>query len=1025
MVQGNSLQRLQDLLTELFQLKDTADLEFGIYRVLNLKRKQVEGFIGDRLPKIVAEAFEKYAAADRATAEHELEQKRQEIVSTLGATAFDDAGQLAPTFRDTPLGRQFLDLKQKAEAGQVAEELQASVYNDLYTFFSRYYEDGDIFSRPRRGKVEIPFTGHEDVVLHWANRDQYYIKTGEQFKTYRFRFDCFAVEFALRNVMTEQNNNRGEKRYFFLAAESPVAFDETSKTLKVSFEYRPLTDQEKIAHGKTEQQKPQDKLNLEAAEAILKQVKDATLRAHLAKPVRDDGPSLLLRHLARFTRKNTSDFFIHKNLRAFLTRELDDFLKSEVVRTDELLAMEHPEVSRQTLLRAQVVRRIAGHIIDFLAQVEDFQKKLFEKRKFVVRTEYCITLDRLPEALWEEVLKNKAQIEEWRQLYALDDLLKAAKLFNRGLNKEFLRHHPHLVVDTRHFPEDFKWRLLAVFDDLEAELDSLLIKSENFQALALLLAKYRERVKCTYIDPPYNSKSTEILYRNFYKHSSWLCLLENRLGISRGLSTQDGSHIVAIDENEQERLGLLLAAMFPDHAKVCVAVVHNKKGIQGDYFSYNHDYAFFCIPPGLKETNQKPIPRAEWEYDNLRKWGKESERRTARNCFYPIIVKGSEIVGFGAVCPDTFHPGTSNRKRKDGRVEIYPVDSDGKERKWRYARDSVEGIKHLLKVHTTNAGEIQILKAKDTIQYKTVWDDPIYIAGDYGTRLLTEMGIFPEENIFPKSIYTVLDSIHAVSDSNSIVLDYFAGSGTTGHAVIELNRREGRSGKRKCLLVETGDWFETVLLVRIKKAIFSEEWKGGKPNGCKGASHFLKYQVLEQYEDSLNNLELPRAKEGELALQAFGDEYILRYMLEFETAGSPSLLSLDRLRHPFAYKLKVQEGDEIVERTVDVVETFNYLLGLDVRKLREMRDADRIYRVVLGNSRNGKSVVVVWRDLDGLEDNKEALHKDRQFIEGKVLPALLDKEKKPDRLLVNGQCVADGAEAIEPEFHRLMFAPIG
>jgi adenine-specific DNA-methyltransferase len=329
-----------------------------------------------------------------------------------------------------------------------------------------------------------------------------------------------------------------------------------------------------------------------------------------------------------------------------------------------------------------------------------------------------------------------------------------------------------------------------------------------------------------------------------------------------------------------------------------------------------------------------------------------------------------------------------------------------------------------LKVHTTNKGEIQILKAKDSIQYKTVWDDPMYIAGDYGTRLLTEMGIFPEQDIFPKSLHTVCDSIHAVSDSDSIVLDYFAGSATTGHAVIELNRREGLVGKRKYLLIETGDWFDSVMLVRIKKALFSESWKAGKPNGDKGVSHFLKYHILEQYDDTLNNLEYPRAKEGELALQAFGDEYLLRYMLEFETAGSPSLLALDRLRHPFAYELKVQEGDAVVERTVDLVETFNYLLGLDVKKLREMRDGQRVYRVVLGQSRNGKSVVVVWRDLENLEDNQEALQKDRKFIEGEVLTALLGKGKKPDRLLANGACVVEAAEAIEPEFHRLMFAPV-
>jgi adenine-specific DNA-methyltransferase len=304
----------------------------------------------------------------------------------------------------------------------VAHQLHASVYNDLYTFFSRYYQDGDIFSRPRRGKVEIPFTGNEDVVLQWANRDQYYIKTGEQFKSYRFKVDDAAVEFALRNVTAEQNNNRGEKRYFVLAKESAkepaISFDDETKRLTVSLEYRPLTDKEKGTYGKTEVQKPQENLNTAAVTAIVNRVKEPIVKGRLAQPIGEGKPPLLLYHLARFTRKNSTDFFIHKDLSGFLQRELDDFLKTEVIRGDELLTIEHPEVSRHALLRAQVVRHIAENIIDFLAQVENFQKRLFEKRKFIVRSEYCITLDRLPESLWGDVLKNKAQLSEWQRLDA-------------------------------------------------------------------------------------------------------------------------------------------------------------------------------------------------------------------------------------------------------------------------------------------------------------------------------------------------------------------------------------------------------------------------------------------------------------------------------------------------------------------------------------------------------------------------------------------------------------------------------
>lgn len=168
----------------------------------------------------------------------------------------------------------------------------------------------------------------------------------------------------------------------------------------------------------------------------------------------------------------------------------------------------------------------------------------------------------------------------------------------------------------------------------------------------------------------------------------------------------------------------------------------------------------------------------------------------------------------------------------------------------------------------------------------------------------------------PVSLYEELVAAAAPEDSD-LVLDFFAGSGTTAHAVINLNRQDG--GRRKYILVEMGNYFDTVLLPRIKKVVFCEKWKDGKPNGGEGVSHFLKYHYLEQYEDSLNDLELIREQDGQLALEMFGDEYLLKYMLDFETQGSPSLLNLEMFKDPFAYRLKVQEGDEIVERNVDLV----------------------------------------------------------------------------------------------------------
>jgi adenine-specific DNA-methyltransferase len=195
-------------------------------------------------------------------------------------------------------------------------------------------------------------------------------------------------------------------------------------------------------------------------------------------------------------------------LRGFLRRELDFFLKNEVLLLDELLNAENPELATQRVLQGHIIRKVGEDIIDFLAQVEEFQRRLFVKKKFVVRTEYCLTLDRVPEELWDEVLRSKTQIAEWQKLFTLDELLQQNG--KKKTDKAFLEEHSTLVVDTRHFSENFKWRLLSHFEDLDKALDGVLIK-RKLPSAESLLEKYHKRIKCIYIDPPYNTSASNLI----------------------------------------------------------------------------------------------------------------------------------------------------------------------------------------------------------------------------------------------------------------------------------------------------------------------------------------------------------------------------------------------------------------------------------------------------------------------------------------------------------------------------------
>jgi len=219
----------------------------------------------------------------------------------------------------------------------------------------------------------------------------------------------------------------------------------------------------------------------------------------------------------------------------------------------------------------------------------------------------------------------------------------------------------------------------------------------------------------------------------------------------------------------------------------------------------------------------------------------------------------------------------------------------------------------------------------------------------------------------PVSLYVDLLGA-AISQRESIVLDFFAGSGTTAHAVINLNREDG--GRRKYILVEMGGYFDTVLVPRIKKVVYSKDWRDGKPVSREGSSHLFKYIRLESYEDTLNNLELKRTPARQLVLDKqpeFREDYMLRYMLDVESRGSASLLNLDRFEDPFSYKLDIATGTagESKPTVVDLVETFNYLIGLRVKTTDHIGGV----RVVTGANPQGERVLILWRKTKELDND--------------------------------------------------------
>ncbi len=991
--------KLVTLLKELFQL-DRPDLDFGVYRIMHAKSAEITKFLEQDLLPQVRDVLSRYESADKMSTQREL------------ADALRSAEALGVNPDDSATVK---DLRAKLESAADVQTLESEVYDHLYGFFRRYYSEGDFISKRvyKPGVYAIPYEG-EEVKLHWANADQYYIKTTEYLRDYAFRLrpgdrDPMRVRFQLVDATEGQHGNVREastnRRVFLLRNQDFISEEpgEQGKELVLRFEYRPATLADWPEHQRPQQKRPPgQKELLRIAEDRVLTSPDSRLihwmkllaTPHVTATGEKSVNSCFQVHLNRYTARNTFDYFIHKDLGSFLRRELDFYIKNQVMHLDDVESETVPSVDRY-LDKIRAIRRVGSKIIDFLTQLEDFQKKLWLKRKFVVETSYFIRLGCIPAKYWPDILANGPQRREWTALLqgGHDDHAGLADSLFFDDDPDGCRHHPGLLVDTRHFSTRFADQLLDEFQNLDDFVDGVLVHSDNWQALRLLDRKYRRSIKHVYIDPPYNTDTASIPYKNDYKHSSWLCLLDNRLRLCVRLLQDDGVLVVAIDKNEQERLGLLLNHLFPGHTRTCVTVVHNPGGIQGDNFSYNNDFAYFIYPPkrrsiGMWNREEDPDIRP------LRDVSTGQHLRTdARNCFYPILVRGNEIVGFGDVCDDDYHPGTANVDCDDGTIMVYPIDAKGNERKWVFSRQTVESIKGELAPKWNRSRRIvDIIRRKTMFNYKTVWTDKRYNANSYGSKLLRDViGKTSSSFMFPKSLHTVVDCVGAATDAGidaqQIVLDFFAGSGTTGHAVIRLNQRDG--GRRKFVLVEVGDYFDTVLVPRIKRVSFTPEWKGGKPK--RGATsdevarspRIVKMIRLESYEDAIGNVGTVQGSHVDVDRSAFGlgecgdsvagEGYVLRYMLDVESRGGASLLSVSAFADPTTYRLQVKQPgtDESREANVDLLETFNWLIGLTVYRISAPRtyqaetERDEEGRLQPGGGGGGGDCTNMWKAHGG------------------------------------------------------------
>lgn len=968
-------------LKEIFQI-DRPELDFGVYRILNARVGEINDYLENGLKAKVAESLAASGAGNLEALQKELKDKE---------TQYRADGM------DPDTVPKVKELRQKiADLGSGGAEHENAVFTHLLTFFSRYYDKGDFISQ-RRYKGDtyaIPYAG-EEVVLHWANKDQYYTKSGENFSNYGFKLDDGrTVKFRLVAADTAKDNRKDndKERLFVLIdrhtrtlldengdeyEQEYLPIEEVGNELVIRFDYKAMPKGSR-----------QDVLVSKAVDAILADpaVQARWLDLGRREPTeKNPQRTLLEKCLTSYTTKNSADYFIHKDLGGFLRRELDFYIKNELMHLDDVQSAEKFSDIEKSLRLIQTLRAIALDLITFLAQLEDFQKKLWLKKKFVVSTNYCVTLDRIPETLYPAIAANVKQWEQWGELGMIDGGF--ADLFGNAEagSLDYLKENLFLMVDTSLYGADFKYELLSTIDNLDEKLDGVLISSDNFQALNLMSERYKDKVDTIYIDPPYNTDASAICYKNGYKSSSWSSLMYDRLNLSRSLLTNSGVLVAAIDDAQQRELSFILSNVFDDHLLGTFCVRSNPSGrpTQTGY-AVSHEYLIMAgqseksvisrLPPTAEQMsrfNQSDDVGA-FEWRNLRREGSNSDRSARRALYYPIYIHGQEIRTPKMIWDSDDESWIVQESPKDGEQVVFPDNEDGIQKTWRWEWKTVDKSKSLLAVRKDRSGKDYVYYKRrpneDGVVSVSSWFDAKHSSTEHGTALLKNLfGTSPFS--YPKSIHAVVDSVYiaGASKPNAIVLDYFGGSATTGHAVISLNRKD--KGHRKYIIVEQGEYFETVTKPRIQKVVFSADWKDGKAITPEtGTSHAFKFIKLESYEDTLNNLHLTRSQAQQNLLESMPSEakedYLLRYMLDVESRGS--LLSVDQFKKPFDCKLKVSvdSAGAYEERIIDLVETFNYLIGLRAKHV-DMQ-IDRGFVAVTGVLPSDEKALVLWRDVEKL-----------------------------------------------------------
>ena len=500
-------------------------------------------------------------------------------------------------------------IDQRARPQTAARE---ELFDKLYTFFGRYFcESGSIYFRHLPAFAPIyqqVYADGQDVALSWKTQDLYYVKSDTLIRSMPITLE--------HPIRTDQNF-----RFYFDASQLQHKQNNEKRELLFQFRQTKPSADGPVLHLEVRYSHKGRKTNIET---ILKQARQAQPCIRLSE-------EQLQKACRIFRRQTEADFFIHKDARGFLREQFDLWMYQYLFRQETIF-------QEKRIQQLQAIQQTAYDIIDLIAQFEEELRRIWEKPKFVRDVHYVITLDKLPAMLLRKLAKQQgaaAQIQEWKELgmveesFHFEDVLKPNS------------PHKHLPLDTKHF-QGMKLEILGVLGNLDEVVDGELVHSENWQALNTLRERYQEKVKTIYIDPPYNTASSEILYKNNYKHSSWLSMIENRIIDSLSLMAEECISVVAIDDAEIRYLLKLLDGIFGIENYIgIITSLCNPQGRVADKVSKTSEYHILHAKRKEHLGDLRVLKNQEQSQKGVRlmRTGTNSRRHERPLRFYPILCK--------------------------------------------------------------------------------------------------------------------------------------------------------------------------------------------------------------------------------------------------------------------------------------------------------------------------------------------------------------------------------------------------